>query len=206
MRTTTTLLLAIPLTLAAQTTHFVEVGGSTLGPTPPYYSPDLLTIQVGDIVTWENESGTHNVDGGTFFFPGNPVPFGSGEPDNGDWTYSFTFNVAGTYNYSCNTEGHSATQEGRIIVLEANSVAENQRETPFSISPTPASDHLYVELGARTIARFEVLGMDGRILASHAGSSGRLARIPVAELPQGNYLLRIVETAGKATSLRFSKN
>lgn len=206
MKTTLLFLAALPITLCAQTTHFVEVGGSTLGPTLPYYSPSVLNIEVGDMVTWNNVSGTHNVDGGSFFFPGNPESFGSGEPDNGDWTYSFTFTIPGIYNYSCNTEGHSATQTGRVIVQEANTIGENGTITPITLAPTPVRDALFVDIGGRSIDRFEVMGLDGRLIATQAGPQGRVANLSVSALPAGNYVLRIVETSGKATSLRFSKN
>ena len=43
------LLVTLPMAMAAQTTHLVETGGSSLGPTLPYYSPNVLNIQVGDV-------------------------------------------------------------------------------------------------------------------------------------------------------------
>lgn len=206
MKALLSILAASPLIAFAQTTHFVEVGGSSLGPVLPYYSPNVLTIQVGDIVTWTNVSGTHNVDGGTFFFPANPIGFGNGEPDNGTWSYSFTFTIPGIYNYTCNTEGHSATQTGRIIVQEPNSMVEEEAPPAMSLAPTPARERLFVEVGPRAIDHFEVLGLDGRMMSTHPGSRGRLATIPVHDLAIGNYILRIVEAGGRTTSLRFSKD
>lgn len=206
MRTITSLVLAIPFIATAQTTHSVEVGGSTLGPTPPYYSPDLLTIQVGDSVRWTNVSGTHNVDGSEFFFPGNPEPFSSGETDNGDWTYTFGFTIPGTYNYHCDGDGHAATQTGRIFVIDASRVSETTQEAPITLAPSPATDHVLAQLGNRTVERFEVLGLDGRLLTTHTIRTGRIARIPVAELPRGHYIMRVVETTGEVSSVRFSKN
>ena len=207
MRTALLALLAVaPIHLFAQTEYFVEVGGSSLGPTLPYYAPNVLNIEVGDIVTWENASGTHNVNATTFFFPANPEGFTNGQPSSSSWSYSHTFTVAGTYNYMCTTEGRSATQTGRIIVVDATNVAEALPETPLTLSPTPATDHLFVEVGNRTVTRLDVLGLDGRLMDSHSINSGRLARIPVSALPQGNYILRVVEASGKATALRFSKN
>jgi plastocyanin len=206
MRTPLLLVALLPIALCAQTTYFVEVGGSSLGPTLPYYDPNVLNIQVGDIVTWENASGTHNVNGTSFFFPENPEGFTNGDPSDDDWTYSYTFAIPGVYEYMCTTEGHSATQMGRIIVADANSVQEGVAEAPLVLSPSLAADHIYVEVGNRTIARYEVVGLDGRVVISQAGATGRMARITVAALPKGNYLVRVVEANGNSTTLRFSKS
>ncbi|MBX2973665.1 MAG: hypothetical protein KF797_11215 [Flavobacteriales bacterium] len=207
MRTTiTTLIITAPFALMAQTTYYVEVGGSTLGPALPYYSPNVLNILVGDTVTWQNASGTHNVNASTFFFPANPEGFVNGDPSSDNWTFSHVFTIPGVYNYMCMTEGHSATQTGRVLVTDGTSVPEAAAEAPIALSPTSATDHLFVEVGSRSIDHFEVMGLDGRLMATHAANTGRMMRIPVAALPQGNYLLRIVETSGRATTLRFSRN
>lgn len=206
MRTTLALLAALPLAVLAQTTYHVEVGGSTLGPTLPYYAPNVLNILVGDIVIWNNVSGTHNVNGTTVFFPANPQGFSSGGSSSQQWTFTHTFTIAGAYDYMCTTEGHSATQMGRIIVTDATNIAESTTEEPMKLAPTPATDNLFVEVGSRSIAHFEVMGLDGRMMARHTSNTGRLARIPVTNLPQGNYILRITETTGRTTALRFSKN
>jgi len=205
MRLITTFLSALPLALVAQTTYFVEVGGSSFGPAP-YFLPNVLNIQVGDTVTWENASGTHNVNGSTFFFPANPEGFVNGDPSPEDWTFSRVFTIPGTYNYMCMSEGHSATQTGRVLVTDPTSVPEAAQEAPIALSPTSATDHLLIEVGSRSIGHFEVMGLDGRLMATHASGSGRAVRIPVAALPQGNYLMRVVETSGRTTTLRFNRN
>lgn len=206
MRTTLLLTALFPVALMAQTTHFVEVGGSSLGPTLPYYDPNVLNIQLGDIVTWENVSGTHNVNATAFFFPANPEGFTNGDPSDDEWTYSYTFTIPGVYEYMCTTEGHSATQMGRIIVADANSVAEGISETPLVLSPSLATDHIFIEVGNRMVDRYEVVGLDGRVVLSQAGAAGRLARMTVTTLPKGNYLVRVIETSGRASTLRFSKS
>lgn len=196
---------ALPGILAAQTTHFVQVGGSTLGPTLPYYAPNVLQIQVGDMVTWNNVGGTHNVNADLAFFPTNPEGFVNGSPSNQSWNYSRTFTIPGTYNYMCSTEGHSATQTGRIFVVSANAVGEQKPEASFTLSPSVASDHLLLGIGEDLISRAEILGLDGRQLAVYGSNAGPTVRIPVDALPAGNYLLRVQAASGRSTTLRFSK-
>ena len=102
VRSTLCLFAFLPFIATAQTTWSVNSGGSTIVPPAPYYTPQHLTIAMGDSVAWTNVSGTHSVNGSIFEFPANPVPFSSGDPDNGPWTFGFRFNVPGVYNYHCN--------------------------------------------------------------------------------------------------------
>lgn len=60
------------------------------------FSPANLTISVGDTVTWTNhDTAPHNV-----VISDGPVKFTSPTLNQGQ-TYTYTFTVAGTYNYYC---------------------------------------------------------------------------------------------------------
>ena len=112
-------MLLFPFMIIAQTTHTVEVGpGMT-------YTPDVLTIEEGDIVTWTSEGGTHDVNfdinsqtGESF---GNPDEIASASlPVQGAGEMgSITFDNAGTYNYDCSVGSHAAMgMVGMITVSE----------------------------------------------------------------------------------------
>ena len=101
------LILAVLGLSAAATNHQVQVGSN-------FFSPAVLSISVGDTVTWTQVSGTHNVNGSTSTFSSNPVSFGNGAPAGGTWTYSFVFTTAGTYAYQC--DPHAAMMIGSITV------------------------------------------------------------------------------------------
>jgi len=103
--------LFLPLVAAAATTHEVKVGSGGLK-----FSPNDLTIQVGDTVHWTSTGGTHNVvaDDGSFR-NGNPGP---------NINFSKTFNSAGVILYYC--EQHSSpgqninsSMNGRITVASS---------------------------------------------------------------------------------------
>jgi len=66
-----------------------------------FFSPDDLTIQVGETVQWENIGGVHNVNGTQATYPDNPESFGNGSAASAPWTYEFTFNTPGVYEYQC---------------------------------------------------------------------------------------------------------
>jgi plastocyanin len=114
-------LLAAALTLAASaaraTTFQVAAGaGGYL-----VFTPKQLTIHVGDTVTWSNSSGmTHNVHADDNSFRcanGCDDQGGNGDPA-GSWTFSRTFNTAGTINYHC--EVHQIYgMTGQIVVQPA---------------------------------------------------------------------------------------
>lgn len=205
MKTLIALLTALPLSVAAQTTHIVQSGGSTIGNTEPFYDPPVLTIAVGDIVRWTNVSGTHNVNGTSFYYPENPEEFYSGSPDNGLWSWPYTFTIPGTYRYTCDSKGHSATQLGTIIVEAGNGMNETNVLGEVVLYPSPAEDHVMAMVGARRITRVEVLGIDGRLIATPAVSGTDVLRIPVQDLNAGNYLLRFMEASGPNTTVRFTK-
>ena len=204
MRSLYALLLALPLSLQAQTIHQVQVGGSTVGGTPPFYNPQTLTINVGDIVRWTNTSGTHNVNGNTTLFPANPQGFSSGNPQSGNWTFEFTFTIAGVYNYHCTQQGHSATQFGTITVLNPTVVAE-QTVRSIALFPIPASDVLTLDLGDLQVDRAEIVMLDGRVVAAHGINGNAKVDLPTARLPAGNYILRLLVMAGTVVTRPFIK-
>ena len=90
--------------------YIVEVG--TFG---NYFSPADLQIEAGETVQWVNMAGFHNVDGSTDTYPNNPDSFYSGSPSNDAWTYSFTFEVEGFYDYDCSPHA-SMGMVGTIMV------------------------------------------------------------------------------------------
>lgn len=204
MKAITSALFCLPLLAAAQTTHFVEMGGSTISKTQPYYAPAHITIDVGDHVRWTNVSGSHNVNGRLMMFPNNPEGFYSGIPTNGVWSYQFTFTIPGVYDYHCDSEGHSATQSGSVTVVDASGMAEGRSAEGVRIYPQPVRDVLTVDAGDRIVERLDVIGIDGRMIAQHRISGGPILSLPMADLPAGNYILRIYSES-RPISLPFSK-
>lgn len=64
------------------------------------FNPKDLEILPGETVKWINiAGGNHNVDGSTAVFPDNPVSFYNGVPSTDNWSFEFTFDVPGVYQY-----------------------------------------------------------------------------------------------------------
>ena len=93
-----------------------------------YYSPNSLTINLGDTVEWINEGGTHDVNAnintltGTSF--NNPVSFQSNTTSvTGAIIHTQVFNVPGNYSYDCSVYGHAAAgMVGSITVTPSNTI------------------------------------------------------------------------------------
>ncbi len=79
--------LAAPAAQAAE--HFVAIDSDNLS-----FEPAVLTIEVGDTVTWTNDGGLHNV-------VADAASFTSGPPSTDLWVYSHTFNAGGEVPYHC---------------------------------------------------------------------------------------------------------
>ncbi len=80
------------------------------------FTPNELTISVGDTVEWQNTQGHHNVNGTTVTFPSNPESFGNSEGMS--WTYQHVFNTIGKYDYHCNPH-YLGGMTGKIEVKDA---------------------------------------------------------------------------------------
>jgi plastocyanin len=101
------LLCSSPLTLRAAT-HDVTVGNN-------FFSPNDLTIQVGDTVRWTNNSGFHDVTADDFSWA---------SVTSGAFVFERTFNTVEEVLYHCtvhSTPGQSIStrMNGRLNVIEA---------------------------------------------------------------------------------------
>ena len=109
------------------------------------FTPSAITIDVGDTVVWTNFGGTHNVNGSTATFSGNPVSFGSGAAAPAGWVYSFKFNVAGTYDYQCDPHA-GIGMTGTITVVPPSSIIETDFIDNAVVYPNPFSNNLTIKL------------------------------------------------------------
>ena len=74
--------------------HFIEASGLN-------FTPNELTINVGETVQWDNVAGFHNVNGSLATYPNNPDGFSSGPVAPAPWVFTYTFTVPGVYEYVC---------------------------------------------------------------------------------------------------------
>jgi plastocyanin len=83
------------------------------------FTPQTITIRVGDTVVWNNVAGSHNVVSD----PAGAL-FTSGAVAVAPWTYSFTFTTTGTFGYHCQPHGSPGTgMFGTITVVDSFELA-----------------------------------------------------------------------------------
>ncbi len=150
---------------AAATTFHVAVGpNGTIS-----YSPNQVTIQVGDTVTWSNSSGIpHNVtaDDGSFQCANGCNDTGGDPTPSGSWTASRTFTAAGVVHYHCQVHGFEMT--GTVTV-------QGQAPPPPSPGALKLSNSGYgvgEAAGHATITVERSGGEDGAVSVQYATSDG----------------------------------
>jgi plastocyanin len=92
----------------------VQVGAGGLK-----FTPQDVTIHVGDTVQWTWVVSGHSSTSGT---PGNPDGKWDSGVLNAGATFSFTFLTAGTFNYFCTPHGVCCGMIGSVTVAEVDTV------------------------------------------------------------------------------------
>jgi plastocyanin len=90
------------------------------------WSPDDVTIDMGDTVTWHNEGGVHSVkfNDGSFEDPSQP----SSDP----WTVQRTFDTPGIFRYVCGL--HGSAMPGVVRVRDATGTVPPPAEVDPGLS------------------------------------------------------------------------
>ncbi|WP_343631042.1 plastocyanin/azurin family copper-binding protein [Fluviicola sp.] len=164
------------------------------------WSPNDLTIDMGDSVTWVNNgSGSHNLNGTTATYPANPESFGM--PTVGTtWTFGKRFNVPGIYMYRC--DPHSSVMTGKVTVVDPSLGLGENTASAISFGPNPAGETITIQTKATD---FNVVIYD---MAGHQVLSENLKNkheVNVSSLKQGTYVIEI-RAEGMIVQDKFIKN
>jgi plastocyanin len=175
--------------IQAQTTFDIEAGGGPNGPTP-YYSPQFIEIEVGDIVRWTNSGGTHNVDGSVDSFPNNPAHFTSGEPSEDLWVYEFTFDAPGFYEFECAAWDHADTQFGNITVVDPTVSIDTHTQVKLNVYPNPSQEWVNIA-SDQQILQISLFTTEMKLVETNKVLSLENNRLYVGDLEKGLYLARL---------------
>ena len=142
--------------ILSQTTHDVTVQNFS-------FSPQTLTITVGDIVKWTNISGTHNVRA-------NDNSFFSGPAAPAIWEFTHTFTNSGNFPYYCEPHlGNGMT--GTIIVQNPVSVEDEFVVDQFELeqnypNPFNPSTRISYSVPTSTFVSLKVFDIIGNEVAT----------------------------------------
>ena len=173
---------------SAQTTHQVEVKNFS-------FTPSNLTIQAGDMVTWNNTQGTHNVNGNKSTFSGNPESFGNNVA-SAPWQYSFTFTIPGTYDYHCDV--HPGSMTGSITVETATPVFDAKVNGDYisAIAPNPFENNFNVILNSDPEItpglELNIFDLSGKLVEHKLFNSSEL-KIETSEWPSSVYIYQLAK-------------
>lgn len=164
------------------------------------WSPNDLTIDLGDSVTWvNNNAGSHNLNGTTTTYSANPESFG--RPTVGtNWTFGKRFNVPGIYMYRC--DPHAQVMTGKLTVVDPSLGVGENPALKITFGPNPATELITIQTKS---VDFNVVIYD---MAGHRVLSENLKnknQLNVASLKQGTYVIEI-SAEGVIVQDRFIKN
>ncbi len=190
-------LFSIPFNSYA-TTHIITQTGLS-------FSPNELTVTVGDVIRWEWTGGTHTTTSKT-------IPNDASEWDSPltatSTSFEYTVTIAGVYNYVC-TPHESLGMKGSFTANVASSISENASLLNFTIYPNPASSFINITSSFEgEVVLSDILGKTLRTI--------RLNDLPVvidsyhldlSDFKNGIYILTFNSIlTKKPISLKFIKN
>ena len=141
---------------------FVDVGGASFS-----FSPNDLTIQVGDTVTWRNQGGGHNVNAPGFFRCANGCDGegGNGNPSAAAWEFTRTFNQEAVIDYHC--EPHQGIGMTGRVTVESSGQTE-----PGSVRFAAPNVNVSESASSATALVERFGGTDGAVSVDFATSDG----------------------------------
>lgn len=125
---------AVPLLSSGAATVQVQVGAGGLK-----FTPQNVTINVGDTVQWVWAANGHSTTSGV---PGTPDGLWDSGVQNNGFTFNQTFTGAGTFNYFCSPHGACCGMIGSVIVTapETLQITRAQYTTSRSQLTVQATD------------------------------------------------------------------
>ncbi|GAB3223933.1 hypothetical protein GCM10027346_03530 [Hymenobacter seoulensis] len=192
MKTFTHILIGLALLFmgvsAQAATVIIKVGDN-------FYDPIQVTIQPGDVVTWQYEGGsaTHPTASDNAAWP--TFTINTATP-----TKSITFSAAGSFPYHCTFHGGPGVgMYGRITVATVTPVrAADLAAEAFRCYPNPAHEQVTVQLkedlgsSPKSIQVFDVRGTLVRRMDVRAALPKQELSMDVADLPGGFYLYCLI--------------
>ena len=166
-----------------RTSYAVPVSNGT-------YTPDSLTIYVGDTVVWTNTQGNHNVNGTMATLPTNPESFGN-EVGPPGWVFSHVFTMAGVYDYHCDPHAQYG-MVGKVIVMDkaTTSLESINKISEVVIYPNPVMDQFFIS-SEKNIKSISIYNVTGAKILEYGSINRAEMEISVAGFKSGIYLVDV---------------
>jgi len=165
------------------------------------FTPSNLTVNVGDVITWQNIAGSHNTT--SLQVPNGAEPWAS--PINPiTITFSYSVEVAGNYEYTCTFHaGHDGafTAQNTVSVANLQSNIQTDLQVRFANNALTAA----YDLSKSGVLDLKLFGLNGQlfsVLKSTSIASGSyIEQFELSNIPTGVYLVRM-QTGGEIITKR----
>lgn len=161
------------------------------------YSPDLVTVNVGDVVIIQANS-THPLIqvSQANWNANNGVQEGFGSSVN--YTLTITADLAGTTIYYGCSAHFSAGMKGRIVVNVVSGISENStRAFNFTVYPNPVTADSWMNVSVKTAGKISitVYDLNGRMISHLIDQQVKAGEFtipfPVNEMQKGTYIVQM---------------
>lgn len=170
------------------------------------YTPDILTVNVGDVVTIE-ASGFHPLVqvSANDWSAGNPTQLPGGFNSTVNFNLTITQAMAGTtIYYGCSNHMASSSMKGSISVNLTSSVSDNNRkEFNFTVFPNPVTDNSWLNISLKKAGKtsLTLYDLNGKLVHRYFNSSilpSGEQTIPFKQkqLPKGTYIMVLQTESG----------
>ncbi len=171
------------------------------------FTPKDIIIKVGDVVKWMNTEGSHNVNGSQDTYPDNPESFGNGPAASGDWSYSYQFTMAGSYDYQCDPHAQFG-MVGTVTVTSITGIEGLMAKKAKILSyPNPTVNTLFFKLDENLGKEItiNIYNLAGSLVKSKNAKVSETNKIETSELMVGYYQLQIVTDSKRYQSTFIKK-
>lgn len=171
-----------------------------------FYSPQLVTIRPGDVVTWQYQGGANSHPTASDNSAWTTFTINSANP-----TMSMTFSTVGAFPYHCNFHGAPGVgMYGIITVAAALPTTATQDAAAFQAYPNPATELVTLKLdrtqanAPTAVQLLNEVGSVVRTLELSPTATGTELLVSVADLPAGLYIYRLLANGAVVATRRLS--
>lgn len=158
--------------------HIIEQQGLT-------FSPQTLTVQVGDTVRWVWSAGSHTTTSGDI--PAGALPWDNPLNQN-NTEFEYVVEMAGVYNYHC-TPHQTMGMSGTIEAFPATGHLQFENASPFEVLIEPGGKNLTIQSNSNQILHVTLYTLSGVEVLNTIVSDVSIQNPGV--LQGGMYILRI---------------
>ncbi|MFQ5334440.1 MAG: T9SS type A sorting domain-containing protein [Flavobacteriales bacterium] len=185
--------------VSGQTKHIVNTVSQT-------FSPETLSIQLGDTVEWTWGGGT----------PHTTTSDATSGPDV--WTadlnattstFDFVISMVGNHPYHCNIHGGVGYGMTGLIVVNPTGINELKNKNGSSVFPNPFSKKAYIVIEELHYDRAEIYNNDGRLIQTISpipAGSNTLLEVSLPDSPPGVYMYAIFKDGQAVETAPLIKN